>query len=43
MLFELYERYQLKNGDIVRTLEVLGSGEACMLELEDKKLEDSCL
>ena len=40
-MFESYERYRLKNGDIGRAVEVLGNGEACIFEFENKKLEDS--
>ena len=39
-MFELYEKYQLKNGDIGRAVEVLGNGEACIFEFENRKLED---
>ena len=40
-MFESYERYRLKNGDIGRAVEVLGNEEACIFEFENKKLEDS--
>ncbi len=39
-MLELYETYQLKDGRTGRIVETLGSGEACIFELDKKGLED---
>lgn len=40
-MFKLYERYQLKNGETGRAVDILGNGEACIFEFDKRKLEDS--
>lgn len=39
-MLELYEKYRLKDGRTGRIVEILGSGEACIFELDKKGLED---
>lgn len=40
-MFELYERYRLKTGEVGRAVDILGRGEACIFEFEGKALEES--
>ena len=35
-MFELYERYRLKTGEVGRAVDILGRGEACIFEFEGK-------
>ena len=40
-MFNLYDRYRLKNGEIGRAVDILGDGEACIFEFEKRELENS--
>ncbi len=40
MKIELYEKYKLKDGRTGWAVDILGSGEACVFELDKKGIED---
>lgn len=40
MKIELYEKYKLRDGRTGWAVDILGSGEACMFELDKKGIED---
>lgn len=35
-MIELYEKYRLKDGRTGRTVDILGTGEACIFEVDKK-------
>lgn len=40
MKFKLYDKCKLKDGSAGWIVEILGEGEACMIELDKKEMED---
>ena len=41
-MFELYERYRLKTGEVGRAVDILGRGEACIFEFEGESIGGQC-